>query len=381
MMIVNMLMIRTQESALQAFKGLLFLSAETVGELKKKLSIAIDDAKQGRLPGRNLPELDQINLSERLVIDFTDGEELVKRADKALQVIETDNPGAWQALTAQGIFRGGGKPGKVAFLFPGQGSQYINMLSELASIEPLVADTFREADEVMTPLLGKPLTSYIFVDGDEAALKEAEKALKNTAITQPAMLTADVALFRLISRYGFKPDYVLGHSLGEYAALVASGALSFGEALEVVSACGREMVKLSVEDNGCMAAVSAPLPEVEKILSNIEGYVVIANVNSPNQSVIGGATKAVEDAIAQFWQQELQAAKIPVSHAFHTKIVAPASEPLRKVIEKMNYNHPKYPLLPMSPASCIHRGRTNNGISGCPCFLTCSDGKKHANHV
>ena len=91
------------------------------------------------------------------------------------------------------------------------------------------------------------------------SLAEAEKALRNTEITQPAMLTANVALLRVMDKFGFQPDMVIGHSLGEYAALVAAGVLTFAEALEVVSARGREMKKVSMDDNGCMAAVSAPI--------------------------------------------------------------------------------------------------------------------------
>ena len=117
------------------------------------------------------------------------------------------------------------------------------MLRDLCAAEPLAAETFREADEVMTPILGRSLTSYIFVDEDPASISEAEAALKNTVITQPAVLTANVALLRLMAKFGFTPDLVVGHSLGEYAALVAAGVLSFPEALEVVSNRGRAMAK------------------------------------------------------------------------------------------------------------------------------------------
>src|SRR5207245_2716075 len=121
---------------------------------------------------------------------------------------------------------------------------------------------FAEADAVMTPLLGKPLTDFIFVDGgDKAAIAEAEEHLRQTAITQPAVLATDGALTRLLSAYGIEPDMVMGHSLGEYGALIAAHALPFADALLAVSARGREMSSLSMEDNGKMAAIFAPLPE------------------------------------------------------------------------------------------------------------------------
>ena len=144
-----------------------------------------------------------------------------------------------------------------------------------------------------------------------------------------------------MNKYGFEPDMVIGHSLGEYAALVAAGVMTFPDALEVVSARGREMTRIKMDDNGCMAAVSAPLEKIEEVLASIDGYVVIANINSPIQSVIGGATGAVDEAITKFTTDGFQAVKIPVSHAFHTKIVAPASVPLKDVIAKMNIQSPK----------------------------------------
>ena len=330
---------------LSPYQGLYFISAETKGELQKILSDNMVEFKNGSLPDSFCPEASEIQKNERLAIDFENTDELLKRCEKAASALESDLPGMWAALQAHGIYRGSGKPGKVVFMFPGQGSQYVNMIRDLRDVEPVVRDTFLEADEILTPILGKPLTSYIYADGNEEALAQAEKELKNTTITQPALLTANVALLRLMRKFGFEPDFVIGHSLGEYAALVASGVLSFTEALEVVSARGREMSRIKVDDPGCMAAVSAPLDVVENVLKSVEGYIVIANVNSPVQSVLGGTTEAIESAIEKFQAMGFQAVKIPVSHAFHTKIVAPASEPVRQVIERMDVKAPKIPIV------------------------------------
>ena len=113
-----------------------------------------------------------------------------------------------------------------------------------------------------------------------------------TEITQPAVLATDLSLTRLLAAYGIAPDMVMGHSLGEYGALVAAGSLTLEAAMEAVSARGREMASISVEDNGAMAAVFGPLAEIEKVVAAAEGYVVIANINSYSQAVVGGATKA-----------------------------------------------------------------------------------------
>jgi malonyl CoA-acyl carrier protein transacylase len=327
------------------YRGLFFLGAESASKLSESLTKNLHQAKLGHLPENTCPSQAQLSQPERLVIDYENLKEFIPRVEKALKALETDVPAGWQALGVQGIYRGSGRPGKVAFLFPGQGSQYVNMLRDLRTIEPLVAETFREADAVMTPILGRTISSYVFVDGKDDAITQAELRLRSTEITQPALLAVHVSLLRVLAKYGFKPDMVIGHSLGEYAALVASGILSLSEALQVVSARGQEMAKVAADDNGCMAAVSAPLVEVERILKTIQGYVVIANINSPVQSVIGGETASVDAAIAAFLAEGLQATKIPVSHAFHTRIVAPASQPLRKVIARMNIQAPKIPIV------------------------------------
>ncbi len=239
-----------------------------------------------------------------------------------------------------------GHAGKVAFLYTGQGSQYVNMLEPLRAAEPIVAETFAEADRIMTPLLGKPLSEFIFVDQTNAdAVAKAEEDLRQTEITQPTVLTIDLALTRLLDAYGIEPDMTMGHSLGEYGALVASGSLTFEKALQAVSARGRGMTQVAVKDTGKMAAVFAPLAEVERILKTINGYVVIANVNSGQQSVIGGASQAVEQAMQIFLQAGYDVAPLPVSHAFHTSIVAPASEPLRQMLSHLNLQPPQLPMI------------------------------------
>jgi malonyl CoA-acyl carrier protein transacylase len=330
---------------LKPYRGLLFMGAESASELSESLAKILHQAKLGHLPENICPTPQQLGQPERLVIDYENLKEFIPRAEKAFKALETDAPAGWQVLGVQGIYRGSGRPGKVAFLFPGQGSQYVNMLRDLRTIEPLVADTFREADAIMTPILGRSISSYVFVDGKDDVISQAELKLRSTEITQPALLAIHVSILRVLAKYGFKPDLVIGHSLGEYAALVASGILNLSEALQVVSARGQEMAKVAADDNGCMAAVSAPLAEVERILKTIPGYVVIANINSPVQCVIGGETAAVDAAIAAFLAEGLQATKIAVSHAFHTRIVAPASQPLRKVIARMNIQSPTIPIV------------------------------------
>ena len=290
-------------------RGIYAIGATTPAELKDKLDDAFRKVEAGWTPDIKLPDPADLRQPERMVIDFGNHDELFDKLGKARKAAGFDNAAAWKALQAQGIFRGtGAKPGKVGFLFPGQGSQYINMGRLLANLEPVVAATFKEADQVMTPILGRPLTSYIFVDCTDAeAMQKAEIDLMQTAITQPAMLTMDTAIYRLLAEYGFGPDVVMGHSLGEYGALIAAGIMPFADALEASAARGAEMTKVSMGDNGWMAAVMAPLDVIEATLKEVDGYAVAANINSYNQAVVGGASKAVEQAIALFEKKGFRA--------------------------------------------------------------------------
>ncbi|HEX6467719.1 MAG TPA: SDR family NAD(P)-dependent oxidoreductase [Streptosporangiaceae bacterium] len=286
----------------------------------------------------------------RVAIDYADAADLAAKAGKAVKALRSGSAGkrtmALKMLRAQGVFVGRGPAPKVAFLYTGQGSQYVNMLRDLREREPIVADTFAEADRIMTPLLGRPLTSYIFSANPDGQDKERlERQLLQTEITQPAVLAVDLALTRLLAAYGIAPDLVMGHSLGEYGALVAAGALSFEAALEAVSARGHEMASLAMEDNGAMAAVFGPIDDIERIVAGVDGYVVVANINSTGQAVVGGATAAVERAVDAFRAAGLTATRIPVSHAFHTSIVAPASEPLKVALRRLDVRPPRLPVV------------------------------------
>jgi acyl transferase domain-containing protein len=334
-------------SSLKApFRGALVTGANSGSELAGRLHVIEKEARAGCVPTPTPPNETDLRAPERVVIDYANASELAEKAASAIKALAANQPGVWKALRAQGIFRGRGPAPKIAFLYPGQGSQYVNMLKPLLKTEPIIAETFAEADRVMTPILGKSLTEFIFVDSEDAeAVAAAEEALRQTAITQPAVLAADLALTRLLAAYGIKPDFAMGHSLGEYGALVAAGALPFADALEAVSARGREMTRFSPPDKGLMAAVFAPLEEIERILKSISGYVVIANINSEHQSVIGGASKAVQEAIEALQKAGYEASLLSVSHAFHTSIVGSASEPLRRVLERLHLEAPHVPIV------------------------------------
>ena len=327
-------------------RGALVVGAASETELKAKLDAVRKDAEAGNAPAPCVPSESDLRANMRVAIDYGDAAELTDKLVRAIKALDENQAARWKALRPKGIFFGKGLAPKVAFLFPGQGSQYVNMVQELRRTEAIVAEVFEEADRVMEPLLGKPLTKCIYLDNsDEAALVEAENGLKQTAITQPAVLATETAIARLIGAYGIKPDMVMGHSLGEYGALVAAGAITFENALKAVSARGQEMTKVAMGDNGLMAAALGPIAEIQKVLNGVSDYVVIANINSSKEAVIGGSTTGVEKAVEALKAAGFRAQVLPVSHAFHTNIVAPAGAGLAQVLEKMNIQPASIPII------------------------------------
>ncbi|MDI7267505.1 MAG: beta-ketoacyl synthase N-terminal-like domain-containing protein, partial [Myxococcota bacterium] len=285
----------------------------------------------------------------RVAFAPTSAAEAVEQAGRAVDCLETGK--GRTTLPAKGIFlRTADDPpasGNLAFLFPGQGSQWVGMCKALARRYPVVAETLRRADEVMAPILGRPLTAYVFGEGFGEGGADPEAALRMTTITQPAMVACDVAIARALARHGIRPDMVAGHSLGEYAAGVTAGVLDFDESLRIVAARGREMAAATPAggDPGWMAAVAAPVETVEEVIAATEGYIVAANKNSPSQTIVAGASDAVQRAMATFAERRIPCVRLPVSHAFHSAVVASASAPLRKVLDASAVRPPAIPIL------------------------------------
>ncbi|MBI5569934.1 MAG: SDR family NAD(P)-dependent oxidoreductase [Desulfomonile tiedjei] len=277
------------------------------------------------------------------------------------------NPAKRAILPTRGIHVVVGPPKKVragvAFLFPGQGSQYPFMLRDLAERFPIVASTIREADEVLTSLGLPGVTEGMFPgEGGMTALAADGDTMRDTQFLQPMILAANTAIFRLLALVGVKPAACAGHSLGEYAACVAAGVFSFRDALEAVAVRGREMARVSIADPGLMMSISADARVVEEVLAEVDGYVVAANKNSPKQTVISGETPAVRMAGELFKARGLDGVLLPVSAAFHSGVVAPAREPFMRTLERLTMNPPLVPVLsnvtgdfyPIGPAAPEH---------------------------
>jgi [acyl-carrier-protein] S-malonyltransferase len=226
---------------------------------------------------------------------------------------------------------------KVAFLFPGQGSQYAGMGKSLAESYPVARQTFEQADAA----LGFPLSKLCFEGPDET--------LRLTENTQPALLAASIAAWQVARELGLQPNYVAGHSLGEYSALVAAGGLEFGHALKLVRKRGRYMQEAVPAGVGAMAALlKLPEGKLDSILAEAaKGEVVRpANYNSPDQIVIAGHRGAVERAMELAKTAGAKrAVALPVSAPFHCPLMRPAQERLKPDLDAAAFHDLAIPLI------------------------------------
>jgi [acyl-carrier-protein] S-malonyltransferase len=226
---------------------------------------------------------------------------------------------------------------KVAFIFPGQGSQYVGMGKEFFENFREAREVFQEADDV----LHISISSLCF--------QGPEDALKLTENTQPAVLTTSIAVLRVLqAEKGVVPNLVAGHSLGEYSALVVSGALSFADAVQIVRLRGRFMQEAVPVGEGAMAAIlGMERGQVEKLCEEAaQGDVLTpANFNCPGQIVIAGHAKAIERAMERVKQEGKKAVALPVSAPFHSPLMKPAGERLEKVLEGITIQDLKIPVV------------------------------------
>jgi len=238
--------------------------------------------------------------------------------------------------------------GRIACVFPGQGSQYSGMGRRMAEAYALAQEVFERADAV----LGFPLTRLCF-EGDEEELKQTEN-------TQPAILTTSVACYRVLEQAGVRPDFVAGHSLGEYTALVAAGALAFEDALRLVRQRGRYMQEAVPLGQGAMAAIlGASVEVVEQVCREAaEGQVCApANFNSPQQIVIAGHKEAVERAAALARERGARrVVLLPVSAPFHCALMRPAEDRLAEDLARVAFADLKIPLVNNVEAAIVTSG-------------------------
>ena len=233
---------------------------------------------------------------------------------------------------------------KIAFVFPGQGSQYVEMGKDFYDNFELARNYFDKANEILD------------IDLKELCFEGPEDELTETQNTQPAIFTVSMIAYNLMKEEGVEPSMVAGHSLGEYAALCAAGVFDFETGLKLVRKRGELMASAVTEGSkGTMAAIIAlDREKIENICEEVNGVCELANINSPMQIVISGEVDAVHEAMEK--ADEAGAKKVVelnVSSAFHSQLMEPAKNKLKDYINNIDFNNPEIPVIANSTADFV----------------------------
>jgi acyl transferase domain-containing protein/NAD(P)-dependent dehydrogenase (short-subunit alcohol dehydrogenase family)/acyl carrier protein len=283
----------------------------------------------------------------RLAIVAGDAAELRARLGDALRILRGEAADASPRV----FYREASAPGAITFLFPGQGSQTLNMLEDLAVYFPVVRDTFERADRLLTGLLPRPLSTVLFPPPAYSPDEERAQrhALNQTWYAQPALGAADYAVFALLRALSIRPAMVGGHSYGEYVALCAGGSLEFADLIRLSEARGRTVQETQGRDAIGMVAVRAAPEAVQDWIGETH-RVHVAGRNAPAQTIVGGGRGAIEEFTRALDRRGVSYQILPMSAGFHIPEARPAAERFAAVLQGIEFEVPRIPVYSNSTA-------------------------------
>ena len=307
---------------------LLLLSAKTARALDATCANLVDFIKQN-------PSVDLADVAHTLRVGRKTFEHrrmlACRNSDEAIAALEALTPDRLSTSVQEPAHR------PLTFMFPGQGSQFVNMGADLYRLEPTFREQVDYCSRYLQPLLGFDLGSLLYPD--ESERDQAARKLDQTSITQPALFVVEYAMARLLMEWGVQPTALIGHSIGEYTAACLAGVFSLDDALKVVAERGRLIQSLP---GGSMLAIQTGANQLRKMLGD---KLALAAENGVGQCVVSGADEAISEFEQELIAKGIACQRLRTSHAFHSALVEPALEPFLQLIKEVELNPPQIPFI------------------------------------